>query len=257
MVKLKKQHRATATTVILLLLASVPAAYVFNYFSGALFQDPVDVTVDTLDKLNYPPIIIVPTGDLPFNETFTTNTVDGLTCYQYWYEWLPNPSHPANDWEMVYLIWNTNNPILPTLVAVITRIHFISKLITSGFSLKGTQLIVAFSTTFHTPVIRYYSGPTSLLVPSNSTTLYPIPPANSTQTNTYISIYDPNSPYSTGPNAYEQSSSGNAAPIDCFGFYSGPRSIQNGFLYGIGAFAGAYFILAMGGSRISKRRPFK
>jgi hypothetical protein len=265
----------------LLALALIPGGYAFNYFCGCVFgADPVTLQVDTLDKLNIPPIAIYTKGAPPQNVTFLVSTgalADGepLTVYQYWFFWQGcqlNPTgplcligHSANAWEPLYLYWKTTNPTSPVLLAAETRTHFVWRQTAgSQIELNGTQPVIKFALSKVTILGQSFagfvptllsSGPIVTLLGANATVTYPF--TNSTglfsQSNFYYPVtnggphtlqlfQDPNSPPSSGPNAYEPG----AAPADPFYLYGSGRNLQVGFLIGAGVTFAFYLLFTVG-----------
>lgn len=205
------------------------ALLVFNYFSGALVPSPVTLSVDALDKLGPPngqPIIVYPVNDPPVNitysvATFTDNNLHPITAYLYWYQWAPNSQHQANDWEPVYCYFDTYNPANPLLTGIGSRFHFQWRLRTSGFNLpnNGTAPLIIFSTVFHIPLTGSSISLVNVLRATNETSSITAP---------YTPIYDPNSPYSYGSNAYETG----GGPLDPAILYGGTLRYTNGLLFG-------------------------
>jgi hypothetical protein len=265
----------------LLVLALIPGAYVFNYFCGCLVgADPIALQVDTLDRLNQPPILIYTKGVPPSNITYQLSTGalgngEPVSVFQYWFFWagcglapqgrLCLAGHSGNDWEPLYIYWKTTNPISPVLLAVQTRLHFIWRQVPgSQVQLNGTQVVVKFALASTTILGTTYagilptvlsSGPVNSLLGSNATISYPL--TNSTglfgTSSWYYSLVnggthnvgltlDPNSPPGTGPTAYEPG----AGPADPFVLYGSGRNVQTGFLVGAGVTFLTYLILSLG-----------
>jgi hypothetical protein len=205
--------------------------------------------------------MLYPLGDPPANVTFllTTGTLsDGepVSAYQYWYFWpgcaiapagaLCKAGHVANDWEFVYIYWKTTNPLAPTLMSVYTRFHFFFWKSTPGsqVTLNSTQVIVTFSTSFHSPTVDT-AALSSFFKPSNASLSIPTPVTNLGITiwsypvtnggPHFVTIWqDPSSPPAAGPNAYENDANGNAAPPDPFSLYGTGRNFQGALLAGLG-----------------------
>lgn len=241
----KKKKAIAAGTLVVLAVSLIAGWYVFNYFCGCFFNDPIEVSVDTADKLSWPPIILYPLGDPPSNVTYTvtTGTLSNgapVSVYQYWFFWpgcalAPNSplclaGHQANDWEPLYIFWS---PTLTSgvLLNVYWRYHFYFWKNTPGSqtTLNGTQIIVTFSKTYHTPTVD--TTPLSAFFkPSNVSLSIPVQtpaslPGLSSVWTYYVSnggphslpiFLDPGSPPANGPNAYENSANGYAGPSDPF-----------------------------------------
>jgi hypothetical protein len=232
--------------------------------------------------------MVYPLGDPPANTTFILSTgtlQDGepLSIYQYWFFWpgcalaptapLCLAGHQYNDWEFIYLYWKTTNPLSPVLQTVYTRFHFYFWKATPGsqVTLNNTQVIVSFSTSFHSPTVDTLPL-SSFLKPANYSVSIPFVsssvlglnswsyPVTNGGPHTLPLWQDPTSPPATGPNAYEISSSGNAAAPDPFSLYGTGRNIPSAALAGLVSGAAVYFFLLVvvidirGFERILKRR---